>query len=439
MGGKRSVWGRLGAWLDFEVSAESLEAYRRASVLVDELQGQARERRLACVMDGLDPWALPPGTRAGFLCAWNATVLQTLGDALLDADAADTPRTAGFVPRPMHDEVATYYDGVEAWLDRARQAFANPEYRLDRPVPDRLPVPAADPFPVLGLRDSRARGLLAGLRAVREHAAAAMTLLPETVADPARQAQLRSIRQRYEWALAAAREAETPPPARGAVPDEEHWMGHVRGAIERFYELGQLIAAPGLVDGESVNAVSPRTVPPDAPPAPREEPDAASPAAGVPSSGPATPPPAPRPVKDGSRQTAGSGKAAPNPSHAHTPDASRLPGGANFDVWCLTHPAARKAGKATATALKCMWDAAPRRVLRFHDEIQEALRRGDVAHATDGRRGAMYWPCRPWAPVYVARRTISLDGRRIPAKRRFVLETGSTDFLIGCRLIKPGS
>ncbi|HYR08109.1 MAG TPA: hypothetical protein VEQ60_10080, partial [Longimicrobium sp.] len=70
-------WNRLVAKLQGEVPAAELEAFRRASAPVMELLEQVERRRLECRIDGLDPWAVPPATRAAFLCAWNAFVLQT--------------------------------------------------------------------------------------------------------------------------------------------------------------------------------------------------------------------------------------------------------------------------------------------------------------------------------------------------------------------------
>lgn len=410
MGRKRSAWSRINAWLDFEVPAESLEAYRRARALVEELGRQVEDRRLACVVDGLDPWSMPPGTRAGFLCAWNATVLQALGDALVEADAADNPRTAGFVPRPLHDEAAAYYAGVEAWLDRAQQAFANPGYRLDLPVPDRLPVPAADPFPVLGLRDSRARGLLAALRAVRDGAAAAMALLPENVADPARRAQLRSIRRQHLATQAAAGQVEALHET-ACRADVERVVADTRRAIAHFYALGQRIADPALAE-------------PQALPLPEPAPPPSAPVPGTPrmTRSRDTPTKPPRLDADGA---AGAGRPVPGPME--------------FDVWCLTDPAARRYGQADIDALWGMWEDDGPRARALHGWIAAELACGHVELAMNGAQRARHWFRCPWGPVYVARHTVYLDGLRIPVNQRFVLdahpENAGRPVRISCRLV----
>ena len=95
---KPTGWNRFIASLQGEVPAEELEAFRRASATVYELLERMEHRRLECGIDGLDPWTVPPATRTAFLCAWNAFVLQTLGDELLEADN-DAPRVT-LVARP---------------------------------------------------------------------------------------------------------------------------------------------------------------------------------------------------------------------------------------------------------------------------------------------------------------------------------------------------
>lgn len=246
MAGKRSPWSRFGALLGLEASAESLEAYQRASVLVQELQKEVEDRRLACVMDGVDPWSMPPGTRAGFLCAWNAIVLQALGDAMLDADADGSPWTAGHVPEITRNEVEAYYGEVELWVNFARQAFANPDYRLDVAVPATLPEPEVRPvFNPLRARDMHLWSVLAGMRAVGELAAAAMALFPQTATDPARQRQIHAVHEQFAHARDAAQRAQRMYEFAPRL-DVPRVLMHARIAIERFYGLGQLIAAPML-------------------------------------------------------------------------------------------------------------------------------------------------------------------------------------------------
>lgn len=238
-------WNRFVAKLQGEVPAAELEAFRRASGPVFELLEQVERRRLECRIDGVDPWAVPPATRAAFLCAWNAFVLQTLGNEFLEADYRAEPRTPHFVPPVTAEQVLGFYEQVEGWVNRAWQAQANPDYRLDVAVP--APLPAwrhVDAFPAAHLD-----ALLHAIRAVRGHADAAMAFLP---ADPPEGRQTRGelnrIRQLYASAQARARYAEDLC-GNDPVPEVRERAGeHARAAIEQLYLLGQLAADPDLAD-----------------------------------------------------------------------------------------------------------------------------------------------------------------------------------------------
>jgi hypothetical protein len=387
-----SVWGRMFARFQGEVPADALEAYRRASLPVFELMDQVEARRQACTADGLNPWTIPPATRAEFLCAWNAFVLQTLGNDLLEADYADYPATAGFVPRVTAEQVMAYYAQVEGWLDRAHQAHANPDYEMDVDIPAELP-PWSDvePWP-----ESHLRGLLQAMRAVGEHAAAAMGALPETAPDgPERQKQLNRMRQLYASAQSKARYAAE---LHGADPSpgvRERVKPYAREAVEMFYELGQLIADPTLVDG-TVRAE--KKLPPG------KEPSKADPRFALP----------------------------------------RQPG---FDEWCLSDAAARtrlKNDRKARKALDQLWgmDPDPARTLAIQAEIVAAFQRGDVGHAEAGGERIGYWFRCPWSPVYVANRALTLGGVRLKAQQQFVYEVSAAGVNHGkgfVRRVLPGT
>jgi hypothetical protein len=120
-----SMWVRMISRLQGEVPATTLEAYQRASMPVFDLLDQVEARRLACSAEGLNPWTVPPATRTEFLCAWNAFVLQSLGNDILAADYRENPSTAGYVPPVTADQVLTFYPQVEGWFNRAQQAHAD--------------------------------------------------------------------------------------------------------------------------------------------------------------------------------------------------------------------------------------------------------------------------------------------------------------------------
>jgi hypothetical protein len=258
-------WNRFVAKLQGEVPAAELEAFRRASGPVMELLEQVERRRLECRIDGLDPWTVPPATRAAFLCAWNAFVLQTLGDELLDADYRAEPRTPHFVPPVTAKQVLRFYEPVEGWVNRGGQAQANPDYRLDVDVPAALPpCVEVDPFPPAHLD-----GLLHAIRAVQDHAAMAMEFLPTTPpAEREKQMQLNRIRQLYASAQARARYAEELCGTNPVPEVRERAAEHARSAIAQFYLLGQLVADPRLAAVQTPALARPRAQPPGRPPLP---------------------------------------------------------------------------------------------------------------------------------------------------------------------------
>jgi hypothetical protein len=292
------------AKLSGEVPAGELESFRRAGGPVFELVEQVEKRQLECRIDGLDPWTVPPATRAAFLCAWNAFVLQTVANDLVEADYALDRHTPGHLPAATAEQALRFYRQVEGWVSRGSQALANPAYRLDVPVPDPLP-PWHRTRPVA---PAHLHSLVHAMRSVREHADAAMAFLPDAApGDAEKQAQLNRIRQLHAQAQVSARYAdEMAPQATPAANDRA--ADHARSAIEQFYLLGQLIADPALANGLPAAAEPPRKVGPGraAPPAPGAAPRLAggwpvgtAPAPSTPAPRAAQPPPAappPRPA-----------------------------------------------------------------------------------------------------------------------------------------------
>src|SRR5687767_15934142 len=87
--------GRLLAHMQGEVAPVAVEAFSRAGKTVYELIEDVEARRLGAVIEQMeDP---PAQVQAAQLCAWNAFMLQVLGDELLAADYRCEPRTVGYV------------------------------------------------------------------------------------------------------------------------------------------------------------------------------------------------------------------------------------------------------------------------------------------------------------------------------------------------------
>lgn len=243
MDSRPSAFTHVVARLRGEVSAARLEAYARASVLVnrtaDELARQRREHRAA----GLDPWMVPAAARAEQLCGWNAMFLQGVATDLLEADYREEPMTAGYVPPATAQQALRLFARVEAWLARVQQARENPAYRLDVSVP--APLPAwvePDPLPRSWLP-----GMLQALRSAAGWAALAMADFPhDAPPDPEKQTPWRRIRQLDASAWSGTRYAEKLVADRPGPDAARRAEAVVRSVLQEFYTLGQLIADPWL-------------------------------------------------------------------------------------------------------------------------------------------------------------------------------------------------
>ncbi|WP_019501315.1 hypothetical protein [Pseudanabaena sp. PCC 6802] len=108
-----------------------------------------------------------------------------------------------------------------------------------------------------------------------------------------------------------------------------------------------------------------------------------------------------------------------------------LPGQPGFDPWCLTDSVAYaklydnpKAIEAIAALWKC--DPEPDKTLAIQTEIIAALWWGDIAfpltHA--GTRIGYYYCC-PWAPIYVARRSVTIGNQRLARFQKFTFDVSA--------------
>lgn len=381
-----TLLGRLLCRLQGEISADTLEAYRRASGTVYEQLEQAEQERLLLTADGKNPWTMPSAKQAELVCTWNAFVLQTLGNAFLDADYHDNPATVGFVPPITSDQILRFYTPVEGWLTRAQQAHADPNYRLDVAVPADLPAwSEVEPCP-----NSHLHGMLEAMRAVRDHAQAAMNALEETRnLTPEQEAQRGSIRGLFAAAVSKARYADDMHRQNPSREVHEAIEEHLKVVIEQMFRLGQLAAMPMLAG---------RTAPPPAP----------------------------------------------------TPAPKRLPrpGEPNFDPWCLTDPAARTAYRSdreARQAVETLWrmDPDPAQTLALKSEVDAAYARGDITAAKDRAGNSVgYFFCCPWGSIYSVVRPVTLGGIKLVALQQFVLDVTAEGMNLGApfrRHIKVGA
>jgi hypothetical protein len=125
---KPSLGTRLHAIVAGERGASALEALRTAGLATYDEMLRADRLRDEQVAGEISPWAAAPGVGSQLLAAWNAVVLQTLGEALLDADYAADRRTVGFVPQVTYEHAFVCLS-ADARKDKAAQKVGRRDAR----------------------------------------------------------------------------------------------------------------------------------------------------------------------------------------------------------------------------------------------------------------------------------------------------------------------
>jgi hypothetical protein len=369
MSDKPGLLTRVIAGFKGEVPTDTLEAMQRAGIGVYQALDALESLRKELVISGTDPWSVSQAESAQQVCTWNAFVLQTLGDKMIEADYRADVRTIGYLPKVTAEQVWAFFGQVEGWLSLARQAAANPGFA----IPDLRSLPADLPgwVEVEPCPRAHLEAMIAAGTAIREHAELALGLLETAGVPERRRGDLHRLRQiAAEAATAADYATNLYSPA---AEDQLHELieERLRHALEIYYHLGQLVAMPSLLKKYGT----------------------------------------PRPD---SRQEAG-GKLP-------------LPGETGFDPWCLTGPATLSRWKSDRRAnqsIMAMWrhDPRPDLTLRLQEETISALRRGDIS-ATDS-----HYYCCPWAPIYRVSRSVTIGGRRLQAGQEFTLEVSAEEIL----------
>lgn len=138
--GEPGAWGNFKGMMRGEVDASMLEAFHRAGNGVYDLADEVEEKRQLLCLAGRSPWQFPMQFQTELLCAWNALVLQSLGDRLLLDDYLADPETEGLVPSETLVQAERFYGQVGSWLVAARMASASDRYRVRRALPAVLPA-----------------------------------------------------------------------------------------------------------------------------------------------------------------------------------------------------------------------------------------------------------------------------------------------------------
>lgn len=375
MSGSPALSTRLRAKLAGEVAAGALDGYRAAGATAYGLLVEAERTRQQLRADGRDGFSAEPATKAFLVCAWNAFLLQTLGDEFVETDYRADPKTVGFVPPVTAEQALAFYDEVEHWLVRARQAKADPGFRLDLHVPAELPPwAAAEPCP-----HEHLMAMLAACRKLVEHAEIAVADLKQGASG-----EHGALVARLESELSAVcSNAEYAEQLHAQLHEDranrelhERIERSIKEALERGYLLGQLAAMPELLEA-------------------------------------------------GAETVGLQGKRLPRPGE---------PG---FDPWRLTDPETRarwQRDRQAARAIETLWkyDPDPARTLEIEAEIEAALEAGAIDYATDagGRRLGNFYCC-PWSAIYVVRKPVRIAGQRLRPMQQFTYDVSAEEIVEG--------
>ncbi|MFG2041242.1 hypothetical protein [Dactylosporangium sp. NPDC048998] len=234
---------RLRAGLAGERDTVYLEALRVAgrSAYDEILAADELRERLPSL------WNVPTAAESQLLAAWNAFVLQTLGETFLDADYAARPGTAGYVPPVTFDQAAAWLAAVGEWVSRARQARANPEY--DIAMHTVLPAPLPAWAEVVTCPPEHLTALQAAVTPVREQVEVALHALVRTGVPPQFESAVNRLHQDTAAAVAAVEYAAGLRTGRHHAALHELIEQNLKRALELWFRVGQLAAMPSLLAG----------------------------------------------------------------------------------------------------------------------------------------------------------------------------------------------
>lgn len=369
-----SLLTRLASTLRGEVASPVLQGLRRAGAPVHDDLAACERRRTELALGGGDVWDCDPGTASQLLSTWNAFALQALGEAMIDADDAASPRTRGYLPPVTAEQCARWFGEVEFWASRARRAAADPTYDVLTELALPAPLPAfveVEPCP-----PSHLAAMLAAGRTLRTHAELAVFDLERSVGDsPAqdRTAQLGRLKGLAAEAASAIGHAERlvgPDAPRELHERAERALEH---GLRSYYLLGQLLAVPALLEQPA-------------------------------------------------RATANA------PARTRHP----LPWEQGFDPWVLTDPPSVERWQRdpqARQAIGVLWasDPDPAATLAGLADIEGALEQGSVVRG-DAPGGVVgHYFCCPWSSVYTVRRPVRVLGTLLQPGQQFAYDVSAEE------------
>jgi hypothetical protein len=353
---------RLVSALRGEIAADTIEAYRRAGGAAYQDLYDAEQVRESLAADGTSLWDATPGQSSQLLCAWNAFALQTLGDELVEADYRADPYTVGYLPPVTAEQAGKFLGEVEQWSARARRAASDPGYDItaETALPVSLPEwVEAEPCPRAHLD-----AMLAATRAIRGRAEAALADLIRTDPPSGKRkavARLQGMAAEADAVTGFGESLWSPNASREVHERVENSL--CRG-IAAYYKLGQLLAAPVLLDRPEIKAfpLVVRSLP--------------------------------------------------------------LPGQRGFDPWCLTDRRTLERWQADPSARRAidlLWqrDPDPATTLSVQSQINAALAIGAISDVAGPGTRHRYYNCCPWATIYQVRKPVVIDEERLRPMQQF--------------------
>ena len=359
---------QLIAALCGEVSADTVEAYRRAGAVVYQDLTSAEQLRADLAASGAGAWSASPGQASQLLCTWNAFALQKLSDELVDGDYQAHPSTQGFLPPVTAEQAMAFLSEVEHWSVRVRRAASDPDYDVTAEIALPVSLPGWDtvePWPRIHLK-----AMLAAAQAMRDWAEAALADLMRVDPPDGKEKALARLQGMAAEARAVTEFAESLWSPHASEQVHERVENSLRHGIAAYYKLGQLLALPALLDRPEIRAV---------------------------------------PV---------SGEPLP------------LPGKPGFDPWCLTDQYSLprwQQDPAARVAIATLWryDPDPASTLAIQSQINAAVATGLVANKTT--HGHRHYNSCPWSSVYQVRQPVVIADRSLRPMQEFVFDVSAEE------------
>jgi hypothetical protein len=244
-----------------EVNDANVRGFLRAASQIEDLWNQADEKITASIAQGTPVWRAYAQLRYALLFLRAARSYQVFVQELLAADAAADPATAGYLPRVTYDQANALCHQIQPTLQRAVTALNEPAYVPDLALPLTLgPQIEAEgqmcPLPHL-------QGMIEAAREMREWAAGLLAQYGNALAHAQHvpdeiQAHIQRLHSQLAQAEAQLRFGVdlVGQVSQGQATTELHEEAEksLWSALQRFFLLNQVIAAPELFQAGTTNA-----------------------------------------------------------------------------------------------------------------------------------------------------------------------------------------